>query len=168
MQQRIILGLSAATVLGLTLLAGNAVAQQKTLKERIIGIWALNSAYEQGKDDRRFASSWGPDVKGTVIFSPTSRFALEIIAAHRPKSTAGDPSSPIGKAIAYFGTYSVDGAKKTITYHIERATYPQWDGIDRTARIGRITENELDLLQAPVHNPAAGMIIPHLDFKRVA
>ncbi len=35
--------ISAATALGLALLAGNAVAQQKTLKDQLAGTWSLAS-----------------------------------------------------------------------------------------------------------------------------
>jgi len=68
--------------------------------------------------------------------------------------------------IAYFGTYTVDEAAKTVTYHIERATFPQWDGINRTANIAIATENELNQISAPVQDPSLGTVIPHLNFKR--
>jgi hypothetical protein len=53
-----------------------------------------------------------------------------------------------------------------VTYHIERATFPQWDGIDRTANIAIATENEFDQTSAPVQDPSLGTVIPHLKFKR--
>jgi hypothetical protein len=39
MNRRSILGLSMMTALGLALLPGNAVSQQKSLKEQLVGTW---------------------------------------------------------------------------------------------------------------------------------
>jgi hypothetical protein len=33
--------------------------------------------------------------------------------------------------LAYFGTYSVSDTDKTITTHIEKGTFPNWNGTDR-------------------------------------
>jgi hypothetical protein len=166
MNRRNILSLSAITALGLAMLPTGAVSQQKSLKDQIVGAWVLDSVYDQGQDGKK-TETWGPNVKGTVMFSPTGRFSLQLISADRSKSASNNPRSPVGQAIGYFGTYSVDEAKQTVTYHIERATFPQWDGLDRTATIETITGSELNLLQAAVQDPTLGTIIPHLNFKRV-
>jgi Lipocalin-like domain len=34
-------------------------------------------------------------------------------------------------SIAYFGTYTVDEAAKTVTYHIESSSFANWKGIQR-------------------------------------
>jgi hypothetical protein len=52
-----------------------------------------------------------------------------------------------------------------VTYHIERATFPQWDGINRTANIAIATENEFNQISAPVQDPSLGTVIPHLNFQ---
>ena len=52
-----------------------------------------------------------------------------------------------------------------MTYHIERATFPQWDGINRTANIAIATENEFNQISAPVQDPSLGTVIPHLNFQ---
>jgi hypothetical protein len=73
----------------------------------------------------------------------------------------------VGQAIGYFGTYSVDEAAKTTTYHIERSTLPQWDGIDRIVSIVFPTDSELDIIGVtPIQDPSMGPFIPHLNFKR--
>jgi Lipocalin-like domain len=91
---------------------------------------------------------------------------LQIIAADHSKSASNNPHNPVGQAVGYFGTYTVDEAANTMTYHIERCTFPPWDGIDRTANIAIDTENELNQTSTPVQDPLLGPIIPHLIFKR--
>ncbi|MGA8481705.1 MAG: lipocalin-like domain-containing protein [Chthoniobacterales bacterium] len=146
-------------------LSADALGQQKTLKELIVGTWLLDSVYDQTEDGTKH-DLWGPNVKGVVMFDGNGRFSFQIIAADRPKSEGTSSRTPIGQAVAYFGTYTVDETAKTLTYHIERATFPQWDGIDRTANIASATENEFSQMSAPVQDPSLGTYIPHLNFKR--
>jgi hypothetical protein len=151
--------------LGIALPASDAVGQQKTLKELIVGTWLLDSVYNQTQDGKKH-DMFGPGVKGIAMFDGNGRFSWQIISADRSKSASNNPLNPVGPAIAYFGTYTVDEAAKTVTYHIERATFPQWDGINRTANIAIATENEFDQISAPVPDPSLGTSIPHLNFKR--
>jgi hypothetical protein len=155
----------ALLCLGIALFASDAVGQQKTLKELIVGTWVLDSIYDQSQDGKK-NETWGPNVKGIAMFDGNGRFSWQIISADRSKSASNNPRNPVGQAIAFFGTYTVDEAAKTVTYHLERCTFPQWDGIDRTANIAIDTENELNQISAPVPDPSLGTLIPHLNFKR--
>jgi len=58
-----------------------------------------------------------------------------MMSADRSRSASDKPRNPVGQAIAHFGTYAVDEAAKTLTYHIERCTFPQWDEHDGTVNI---------------------------------
>ena len=50
--------------LGVALPASNAVGQQKTLKELIVGTWILESVYDQTEDGVKH-EPWGPVSKGS-------------------------------------------------------------------------------------------------------
>jgi hypothetical protein len=101
-----------------------------------------------------------------AIFDGSGHMSVQIIAADRAKSTANN-RTPVGQAIGYFGTYTVDEAAKTVTYHIERSTFPGWDGIDRIVSTVFPTENELNIIGVtPIQDPSMGPFIPHLNFKR--
>ena len=46
--------------------------------------------------------------------------------------------------ISYFGTYEVDEAGKTLTYKIEGASFPNWNGTDqKRPDIVSLTSDEL-------------------------
>jgi hypothetical protein len=144
----------ALLCLGVALPVGEAVGQQKTLKDLIVGTWLLDSIYDQ-TEDRIKHDTWGPNVKGIVMFDGNGRFSFQMISADRPKSESTSPRTPVGPASSYFGTYTVDETAKTLTYQIERATYPQWDGVNRTANIVITTENEFNQMSAPIQDPTA-------------
>jgi hypothetical protein len=66
-------------------------------------------------------------------------------------------------------TYTVDDAAKTYTVHIERCTFPQWDGIEGTNNLAFPTENELNITTTePIQDPKMGPFVPHPNWKRAS
>ena len=157
---------SAVLCLGIVLAAGNAVGQQKTLKELIVGTWLLESVYDQTQDGVKH-EPWGPGVKGIATFDGTGHYSLQIMAADRSKTASNNPRMRVGRVSRHFGTYTIDEAAKTVMTHIERCTFPQWDGADGALHVAFPTENELNLTTTkPIQDPTFGPFIPHLNFKR--
>src|SRR5437764_6673338 len=114
-------------IAGIMASAASAVAQQTTVNDRLLGAWSLTATYlleEDGKKD----DPWGSNVQGTMTFTPGNRFAFMIIGADRDKSAANNPRVPVGPLVGHFGSYSVDEAGKSITLHVERSTFPGFDG----------------------------------------
>jgi hypothetical protein len=152
--------------LGIVLSAGNAAGQQKTLKELMVGTWLLESVYDQTQDGVKH-DPWGPGVKGIAIFDENGHFSWQIMAANRPKSEGTNGRTPVGPVSCFFGTYTVDDGAKILTLHVERCTFPQWDGTEGTWNVAFPTENELNLTTTkPIQDPSFGPFIPHLNFKR--
>jgi hypothetical protein len=67
MNRRNLLGLSVITALGVTLLPGSALAQQKLLKERLVGTWTVASWEQANKDGTKF-QRFGANPKGINVF----------------------------------------------------------------------------------------------------
>jgi hypothetical protein len=165
MNSRNIFGILAAAALGLAILPGNAVAQTKSLKQQLEGSYTLAKAFDTSSDGKD-NDIWGPGVQGSLILDPSGRFSLFIVAANRAKGEANDPRVPVGNIVAHYGTYTVDETAKTISYHYEKSTFPQWDGVDRKATIQSFTGTELSVASAPAPNPKLGTVIPHQEWKR--
>ena len=66
MNRRSIFTLSAITVLGLTFGPGSAIAQQKSLKEQLVGIWTALSAETTGPNGAK-QQFYGAPAKGILI-----------------------------------------------------------------------------------------------------
>jgi hypothetical protein len=134
MNRRGILSLSAMTVLGLALLPGSAVAQQKSLKDQLIGAWSILISDTVLADGTR-APTYGPNPNGIVIFDASGRYALELARSSNPKfasnnrnqGTAAENQAVMRGSLAHFGTYSVDEAGHTLIFHIESSSFPNWD-----------------------------------------
>ena len=64
-------------------------------------------------------------------------------------------------------TYTVNDEAKTLTFTIERCTFPQWDGGGHTVSIAFPTEDEFHFtFTKPFPDPTLGPIAPHIYFKR--
>jgi Lipocalin-like domain len=152
MDRRSILTIGAAAGLGagVGLLPRAAMAQSKTLKEQIVGDWTLVS-WVQIRADGSKNFRFGTNPKGINTFSLAGRFSLVILQADLPKLSSNDPMKPspdeaeaiVRGSIAYYGTYSVDEATKTIDMHLDGTTLVNQLGIPQKRNIDFISADEL-------------------------
>jgi hypothetical protein len=167
MNRREIFGISALGALGATMLPRTAFAQAKSAKDKIVGVWRLVSIYDEGGDGKHY-EPWGAGVQGLTIFTAGGLVSSQIISADRDKGASKNPRIPVGQAIGYFGTYVFDEAAMTNTLHIDRCSFPAWDGIVRVGKVDLLTDDEYRSSAAVVHDPVNGDIIPRSHYRRVA
>lgn len=151
---------------GLAILPKQSLAQAKTPKEMIVGVWSLESIYDLGADGKKYYV-WGDGVQGLVVYTAGGTFSSQVIAANRDKGASKNPRQPVGQAIGYFGTYVVDDATMTVAIKIARCTFPGWDGVERVSKIAMLTDNEYRSEVAVVHDPVNGEVVPHTVYKRI-
>jgi hypothetical protein len=84
MNRHSIFGICAATVLGAALLAENSAAQQKTLKQQLVGIWSFVRTEATQQDGSKILP-FGQNPKGVNIFTEDGHFAQIQIADGIPK-----------------------------------------------------------------------------------
>ena len=92
MNRRIVLSVGAATALGLGLLSGGAIAQQKSLKDQLVGTWTAVS-WVQTRPDGSKLERFGAPPKGINVFEPSGRFFLMYARPDLPKIAANNPST---------------------------------------------------------------------------
>ena len=151
MNRRNALSLSVITALGLALLPGSAVAQQKSLKEQLIGTWTIVSWEQDGGPTGSKFQRFGANPNGYNIFDASGRFFIMLAGADLPQIASNNPSTPTqekaraiaGGTVGYFGTYAVDEASKIITLHIEVSSLPNQVGSDQKRTITSLTGDEL-------------------------
>jgi hypothetical protein len=139
--------------LGAVLLADDAVAQQQALKEQLVGTWTLVSA-DIVRNDGSKVELFGPNPRGTLIYTSDGHFALMQMRADLPKLAARrrDQGTPeeyqavVQGSVAYFGTYAVNEAEKTITLHIEGSTFGNLIGGEQKRMVTSLTADELKVV----------------------
>jgi hypothetical protein len=100
----------------------------------IVGTWALTAAEKILPDGTR-ASDYGPNPHGLVIFTADGHYSVQIYHADRLKFSSGDKLKGTAEEYkeaslstsVHFGTYSVDRARHTITFHVDRSSFPNQD-----------------------------------------
>lgn len=150
MNRRIILSLSAITALGLAFLPGPVFAQQKSLKEQIVGTWSFVSAIDTKADGTK-EDRWGPNPKGTLMFDANGRYMQVITRSDIPKfaanklaeGTAAEYKAVVMGMVVSFGTYSINESDKTLISRVEGAIYPNIIGAEQKRIISSLTADEL-------------------------
>jgi len=148
--------------LGISLAPKDATAQQPSLKEQLLGTWklaAVADVYENG----RKVDDWGKSVGGAASFDANGRFTYMIIGGNLPDRT-NSPRVSSRMVVAYYGRYTVDEAKKTVTYVADRSTNPGFDGGSRTVTV-TLSGDDMTQRSQPLQTPR-GMLIPETVFKR--
>ncbi|HWR17208.1 MAG TPA: lipocalin-like domain-containing protein, partial [Terriglobales bacterium] len=115
----------------------------------IVGTWALTAADKLLPDGTR-SHDYGDAPHGLVIFTADGHYSVQIYREQRTKFASGDKTkgSPdeykdasLGMSV-HFGKYSVDPGKGTITFQIDRASFPNWDGTTQV-RAFELKDDEL-------------------------
>jgi Lipocalin-like domain len=141
----------ALLCLALSLSASASLAQQKTLKEQLVGTWTLVSS-DQVRPDGSKLKQFGANPRGINVFDANGRFILMIASADNSKIASKDPSSKtnteevgglIVESIAYYGTYTVNEAERVAILHLEASTFPNQIGTDQKRTITSLTTDEL-------------------------
>jgi hypothetical protein len=100
--------------------------------------------------DGKKSFPFGETPKGILILTPDGHFAQIHVAADVPKiasnnrmtGTPEEYAAIMRRSISVFGTWTVDEAKKTVTYNIVSASYPNWEGEAQTRVIDKLTADE--------------------------
>ena len=121
MKRLSVLGLSAMLVVGLASLPGSTVAQQKSLKEQLVGTWTLVLCDSTTADGAKAPYCVNP--KGSFIIDANGQYAGMIVAGGRANAAAPG-------AVGNFGTWSVNEADKTATFHYVGSLNPANEGTD--------------------------------------
>ena len=149
MYRRNIVGISALVV-GLAMQPGGAGAQQKSIKDQVVGAWTLLLS-DNVKDDGTHVPSYGPNPEGLLVFTADGHYSLQIVRYGRPAfasknrmaGTADENKAAVQGMISHFGTYAVVEAGKTFTFHVAASSFPNWDATSQKRAITAITDEVL-------------------------
>jgi hypothetical protein len=107
----------------------------------LVGTWTLTGA-DKILPDGRQVSDYGTDPHGIAIFTSDGRYVVEIFRSDRKRFASNDRAAgtseeykdAIMSTSAHFGRYVVDADKGTITFKVDRSSFPNWDDTTRVSR----------------------------------
>jgi hypothetical protein len=141
---------------------GSAQAQNNTVSQ-LAGTWSL-LVVDNILPDGSSVHLYGTNPSGLLMFDDKGSYTLQIMSGDRIKFSGNDKAS--GTADEYrtdftginthFGKYEVNQDDHTITFKIEHASYPNWEGVVQK-RSFTITNGELKYtVPAPTSGANAG------------
>jgi lipocalin-like protein len=138
----------------LAVVPDGAAAQQKSLKEQLVGTWAFVSSTGKLADGN---SPWGTNPKGQLSFDANGRYSSIIVRSDLAKYASNNRTQPspaeaiatVQGAIAFFGTYTMNEADRSYTVRVDGSSYPNFNGTDLKQVVESITADELK-----IRNPA--------------
>ena len=151
--------------LGIALPSGEAIGQEKTLKEQIVGTWTYVSVDTVRPDGSR-VPMYGPNPHGLAIFDGNGRYILLTASPDQPKfasnnrmeGTPEEYKAVVQGSISHFGRYTINEADKTITFQIETSTFPNWNGAEQKRPL-TITGDELKWTTAASSSGLAEVVL---------
>ena len=141
MNRYCVLGLSlVALVTSPAFLTSSSYAQEKSLRDQLVGTWIYVSSTgkrDDGSDVQR------PSLQGAATYTADGHFHFITTRIDTPKYASNDTGRPSPEeamavasgSIAYTGTYTVDENSKTIHANIETSTFANLVGAPNQRRI---------------------------------
>jgi Lipocalin-like domain len=129
----------ALSIVFITLLTVDTFfAHAQTPSSALLGTWKVVLVDNIQLDGTR-VQPYGPNPQGILTFDSAGNYALQIMRADRPKFAANDKSKGTPEEYAaavqgtntHFGRYSISEDGHFITFHIEHASFPNWEGTDQ-------------------------------------
>lgn len=122
---------------------------QDSVKEKLVGTWTLVLVDNILPDGKR-TQPYGANPKGILMFDKDGNYSIQILRAERTKFASNDKSQGTAEENkvlvlgnnSHFGKYSVNEKDSTITFYIEHAFFPNWEGTEQK-RLFTLTSNEL-------------------------
>ncbi len=145
-----VLSISAIFGMGLAIASTNALAQQKSLKEQLVGAWIIVSNDQTAPDGKK-QQIFGSSPKGLVVYDASGQ-TIQIIVNpsvpkfkinNRLKGTPEENTAAVQGTTATFGTWTVDEATKTITVHYAGGMFPNQAGTEAKRIVVSVTADEL-------------------------
>ncbi len=127
------------------------MGQTREIKDLLPGAWDFVSVTAH-RDDGNVSEPFGKNPKGIIIFTGDGHFSLfqsrtevpRIASNDRAKATAEEAAGIVASAIAYYGTYDINEADRTLLVRLKASTFANLaDGNAQKRIITSLTADEL-------------------------
>ncbi|PYL02793.1 MAG: hypothetical protein DME32_05575 [Verrucomicrobia bacterium] len=119
------------------MIASANIAQPRSAPS-LLGTWRLVSFEAlDSKGERQFPL--GKQVSGQLVYDAAGNMSAHVMRNDRPRFATNDPERGTDAEVraafeghgSYFGTYTIDLARQTVTHQVWGASYPNWIGSDQ-------------------------------------
>ena len=145
--------------LGIAAPVAPAHSQQSSLSQQLVGTWSFLVTAAARKDGTT-VDVFGPTPNGVFMLHPDGHFVMintrpglpKYASGNRMQGTPDEFRETVLGSIAYFGTYSVDEARKEFVLKVKGSTFPDYEGQEQV-RAFTLSGDELKSVNP---NPSQG------------
>jgi len=120
-----------------------------------VGEWKLTS-FEFRKDDGETLYPFGEQARGSIIYTESGRYSVQLMRVDRPRFTVPDQmrgtveetEASYKGCISYFGSYEVDFENNFIIHRVEGSLFPNMEGSNQI-RLFELSNDRLQLTTPP-------------------
>jgi hypothetical protein len=153
------------SLIALTFLSTPSFAQQKSLKDSLVGTWTVGSIYDEMEGGQKF-SPWGDKAQGHYVFTADGGYTQILLGDANPSLKNDNPRQQDRPVVANMGRYTVDEAKKVVTIKTEAAGNSVRDNTEQTLTITMNGNDNATFVGSP-RKGKEGTFTPHTEAVRM-
>jgi hypothetical protein len=119
--------------------------------KELLGTWKLVSA-EYKRASGEVLEIYGANPMGQLTYDANGNMSIQIMRQGRPKfavadrlgGTPDEKKAALEGYLAYFGTFTINQEKQSVTHHIQGSLLPNWVGVDQE-RFFEVSGDQLTL-----------------------
>jgi hypothetical protein len=122
---------------------------QQLARTELIGSWVLveiTHTFANGNMQKSFGAG-----DGALMLEENGRFCQCLLRQDLPRVASGnrgivtpeESGSIVQGSLTFFGTWSLNA--EALTFHIERSSFPNWNGMDQTRIVTSLTQGRLTI-----------------------
>jgi hypothetical protein len=142
----------------------------KNVRNQFTGTWSLVSVENTNADGSK-TLPYGDHPAGLLVFTNAGDYAIQILKSVRPRVAANDKNKATPEETAalvqgnnsHFGRYTADVLNRTITFNVQHAFYPNWEG---TVQVRSYTLEDNTLSYVVTHTTNGGSITARVVWKK--
>jgi hypothetical protein len=129
-----------------------------TLRNELVGTWVLADVHADtwDGDDR---NPFGAHPQGRMVLDQAGHATVVVVGADRLQfrsadrltGSADENQAAVQGSQAFYGTYTVGESDHTLVFHVERSSFPNWDGTAQESTI-KIVADELTQVKPGPHS----------------
>ena len=136
---------------------GRGNDKPRAASKKLVGTWRVVSATLQERRGARGTEFYGPNPQGRLIFDKSNNYTLIVLrddlknvrfaSGNRETGTDDENRKVVQGSIANYGRYYVRSDRDrgdVLVLEIDRATFPNWNGVTQERPIGKLTDDRLE------------------------
>ncbi|MBI1879661.1 MAG: lipocalin-like domain-containing protein [Chloroflexi bacterium] len=139
----------------------------------IVGAWKLR-LFGIEKDDGTVIYPFGEEAEGSIIYTESGRYAVQLMRPGRPHFAAGDQmkgtpeemAASYQGCVSYYGHFDFDEADGYVIHNIEGCLFPNWEG-QAHKRFFELSGNRLTLKTPPILWGGGGEVVGVIVWEQV-